>query len=84
MWERREYSKISGRKSAHSCLGAGRSYLLDEDSSIYEYDLTNILKGFFSEYMYVDATEEESPDVRTAIPYLNSLDAYRPIHTWGM
>ena len=42
---------------------------------------TYILKGFFSEYMYVDATEEETPDVRTAIPYLNSLGCI-PTYTY--
>lgn len=50
-----------------------RDYLLDTDSDIYMYDLTNVLKGYFSDYMYVDASHEETPDVQTAIPYLNSL-----------
>ena len=50
-----------------------REFLEDTESAIYMYDLTNVLKGFFSEVMYVDATAEETPDVRTAVPYLNSL-----------
>lgn len=50
-----------------------RGYLLDTESPIYAYDLTNLLKGFFSEMMYVDASHEETPDVRTTVPFLNSL-----------
>ena len=52
---------------------ANRAFLLDVDSPIYTYDLTNLLKGFFSEMMYIDATHEETPDVRSAVPFLNSL-----------
>lgn len=50
-----------------------KEYLLDEKSEIYTYDLTNILKGFFSEIMYVDASHDEVPDVIKTIPYLNQL-----------
>lgn len=50
-----------------------KEFLEDTESAIYMYDLTNVLKGFFSEVMYEDATAEETPDVRTAVPYLNSL-----------
>lgn len=50
-----------------------RAFLSDQDSPIYEYDLTNVLKGFFSEHMYVDATAAETPYVEDAVPYLNSL-----------
>ena len=58
-----------------------RGYLLDVDSPIYTYDLTNLLKGFFSEMMYIDATHEETPDVREAVPYLNSLGCL-PTYTY--
>lgn len=51
----------------------GRGYLLDVGNDIYTYDLTNILKGFFSEVMYVKAGHEETPGVKTTIPFLNSL-----------
>lgn len=50
-----------------------KEFLMDTDSTIYTFDLTNVLKGYFSEVMYVDAGPEETPDVRTAVPYLNSL-----------
>ncbi len=53
--------------------GKAREYLLDLESDIYTYDLTNVLKGYFSEYMYVNAGHEETPDVATTVPYLNSL-----------
>lgn len=50
-----------------------KGYLIDIDNDIYTYDLTNILKGFFSERMYVPASHEEVPDVVKTVPYLNSL-----------
>ena len=50
-----------------------RAFLRDVDSPIYAFDLTNVLKGYFSELMYVDATHEETPDVAKAIPLLNGL-----------
>lgn len=52
---------------------ANRAFLLDVDSPIYAYDLTNLLKGFFSELMYVDATQEETPDVTKTVRFLNDL-----------
>lgn len=52
---------------------SNRKYLADEENVIYQYDLTNVLKGFFSESMYVPAGHEETPDVRTAVPFLNGL-----------
>lgn len=50
-----------------------KAFLMDCDSDIYEFDLTNVLKGFFSEEMYVDANHQETPSVVTTIPFLNSL-----------
>ena len=58
-----------------------RGFLLDVESPIYDFDLTNLLKGFFSELMYIDATHEETPDVREAVPYLNSLGCI-PTYTY--
>lgn len=58
-----------------------KEYLLDMGSPVYTYDLTNVLKGYFSEVMYVKATLEETPDVRTTIPYLNSLGCI-PTYTY--
>lgn len=50
-----------------------KEYLMDTESKIYVYDLTNVLKGYFSEAMYVNAGHEEAPDVKTTVPYLNQL-----------
>lgn len=58
-----------------------RGFLMDLDSPIYTYDLTNLLKGFFSEMMYQNATHEETPDVREAVPFLNSLGCL-PTYTY--
>ncbi|MDD3404070.1 MAG: PHP domain-containing protein [Hespellia sp.] len=48
-------------------------FLSDVNSPIYQFDVTNILKGFFSEKMYIPAGPEETPDIREAVPFLNSL-----------
>ncbi|MDD3362996.1 MAG: PHP domain-containing protein [Hespellia sp.] len=48
-------------------------FLNDIESEIYQFDVTNILKGFFSEKMYIPAGQDETPDVRRAIPFLNGL-----------
>ena len=58
-----------------------RGFLMDTESPIYTYDLTNLLKGFFSEMMYQNATHEETPDVREAVPFLNSLGCL-PTYTY--
>jgi len=50
-----------------------RGYLSDTESTIYTFDLTNVLKGFFSEMMYIPADHVETPSVVTTVPYLNSL-----------
>lgn len=60
---------------------SARGYLMETENPCYEYDVTNILKGFFSEKMYVPATKEETPDVRTIIPYLNELGCI-PTYTY--
>lgn len=61
------------QKMQISVPAKAKEFLLDLESNIYEYDLTNVLKGYFSEIMYVDAEPEETPDVKVAVPYLNSL-----------
>ncbi|MGI6021283.1 MAG: PHP domain-containing protein, partial [Lachnospiraceae bacterium] len=58
-----------------------QAYLSDTESPIYEYDLLNVLKGFFSEKMYIPTTLDETPDIRTAIPYLNSIGCI-PTYTY--
>ncbi|MBU9746771.1 PHP domain-containing protein [Lachnospiraceae bacterium ASD3451] len=61
--------------------GKVKEYLLDTASPIYDYDLTNLLKGFFSENMYVPANAQETPDVEKTIPFLNSLGCI-PTYTY--
>ncbi|HIY01760.1 MAG TPA: PHP domain-containing protein [Candidatus Blautia faecipullorum] len=57
------------------------SYLTQTENPFYDFDVTNILKGFFSEYMYVNASETETPDVEKAIPYLKKIGCI-PTYTY--
>lgn len=50
-----------------------KGYLMDAENDIYAYDLTNVLKGYFSKAMYVEAEIEETPDVKTVLPFLNRI-----------
>lgn len=50
-----------------------RGYLADTENEVYAYDLTNVLKGHFTNAMYVETEIEETPDVRTVLPFLNRL-----------
>ncbi|HCT89943.1 MAG TPA: PHP domain-containing protein [Lachnospiraceae bacterium] len=56
-------------------------YLTDGKNPCYDFDLTNLLKGYFSEKMYIPANHEEAPDVREAIPYIQSLGCI-PTYTY--
>ena len=58
-----------------------KAFLSDVDSPIYAFDLTNVLKGYFSELMYVPATHDETPAVAEAIPFLNGLGCV-PTYTY--
>ena len=58
-----------------------KAFLREEDSPIYAFDLTNVLKGYFSELMYVPADHDEAPDVARAIPLLNGLGCI-PTYTY--
>lgn len=62
----------------HQSLGMNlapkmQGYLSDPENPFYDFDLMAVLKGFFSEFMYIPADERETGDVRDVIPYLNSL-----------
>ncbi|MCF0145611.1 MAG: PHP domain-containing protein, partial [Eubacterium sp.] len=57
------------------------AWLSDPDNAIYEFDLTNVLKGFFSELMYVDADHIETPDVEPTIRFFNDLGCI-PTYTY--
>lgn len=58
-----------------------RNFLMQEDNPYYDFDVTNILKGFFSEYMYVNATEKETLPVEEVIPYLRKIGCI-PTYTY--
>jgi len=64
-----------------SVTDGAAKYLADGQNPSYDFDLTNLLKGQFSERMYIPAGHEEVPDVRTAIPYLQSLGCI-PTYTY--
>ena len=57
------------------------SYLSETENPYYDFDVTNILKGFFSEFMYVDASEKEAPNVEEVIPYLKKIGCI-PTYTY--
>lgn len=58
-----------------------KSYLMETENPYYDFDVTNILKGFFSEFMYVEASETETPDVEKVIPYLRDIGCI-PTYTY--
>ena len=56
-------------------------YLSDPENEIYDYDLTNLLKGYFSEKMYIPANETETPNMKTTIGLIKSFGAI-PTYTY--
>lgn len=58
-----------------------KGYLEQIENPYYDFDVTNILKGFFSEYMYVRASEKEAPNVEAVIPYLSEIGCI-PTYTY--
>lgn len=52
-----------------------RSYLLDTECDIYEYDVLNLLKGNFVSEIYIDTTVEETPDVFEVVAAIKSWGA---------
>lgn len=58
-----------------------KGYLMEVENPYYIFDVTNILKGFFSEHMYVNANTKEAPDVEKTVPFLAGLGCI-PTYTY--
>ncbi len=55
--------------------GTQKALLSDVQSDIYAYDVLNVFKGSFVSQVFMDATLEETPDVRDVIKTVKALGA---------
>ncbi len=55
--------------------GSQQKLLADTQCDIYDYDLLNVLKSGFVSRIYIDATTDESPDVREVVKAIKSWGA---------
>lgn len=55
--------------------GKQLTYLLDTESSIYDYDVLNVLKSSFIQSIYIDTNPEEAPPVKEAVAHIKALGA---------
>ncbi len=51
------------------------AYLGDTDSSVYDYDVLNVLKSSFIQSIYIDTRPEETPPVKEAVAFMKTLGA---------
>ena len=52
-----------------------KNYLNDVNCDIYEYDVLNILKGYFVKDIYINSNLDETPYIKDAIAFIQSIGA---------